>query len=239
MRFFGIALLLTFLAVLPNAVLGALEAPLLTHPVEEDSPVWKGQVKFEWESTSSPYYRYSIDLPTGEQLSDTIGNTSVTIRSLAIAEGYRWRVSSCDAKGDTSCGPLSSTHTFSVVAPPKEAVGGIVPCDRLYDDTYTTPNIDESAPCGLSHTILLVKNILDFLLWQIGALAILIMAVFTGAFTYFSLGRPEILLRIKNVWKSVLVGHLLALFAWAIVNVILRVFGFNVALFGNWWELAF
>ncbi len=84
-----------------------------------------------------------------------------------------------------------------------------------------------------------MKNVLDFTLWKLGLIVIAVMTVLTGAITYFSFGSPNIILRVKAIWRSIFLGYLIALFAWLIVNVILNVLGFEVRLFGTWWQLPF
>ena len=238
MRFTILGFLALF-AVLPLSAYGSLEPPTPLHPLQEGAAIFKGVVEFTWESTNSPFYHYSIDLLTGEQKSGFTSSTTYRTNALELGEGYRWRVSSCSNQETADCGPPSATQTFAIVPAPSEFTGGIIPCGRLYDDTITTPGIDESDSCGIPHIFLLLKNVLDFTLWKLGLIVIAIMAVLTGAITYFSFGSPNIILRVKSIWRSVFVGYLIALFAWLIVNVILNVLGFEVRLFGTWWQLPF
>lgn len=216
-----------------------LAKPTPIYPLTKDSPIWKGVVEFTWESTGASFYKHSIDIPNGEQKTAVISSASYKIYSLEAGGDYRWRVNSCGDQEGTVCGQPSADQTFSIVSAPPELLGGLIPCGRQYDNTIATPNINESEPCGFSHIFLLLKNILDFVLWKIGLIVIAIMAVFTGAISYFSLGKPDILSRIKSIWRSVFVGYLLSLFAWLIVNVVLNVLGFDVKLFGTWWDLPF
>jgi len=237
MRFLLVGLVLSVLVLSPELTLGALDIPNPIYPTQKDSPVWKGRVNFSWTSTKAPFYTYSIDnLTTGAQKNQTVLSTSDTRYGLETGN-YRWRVSSCNNKEGTGCGEWSETQTFKIVPAPPGATGGLIPCGRQYDDTIATPYIDESKPCGIPHLVLLLKNLLDFVLWRLGLLVIAVMAVVTGAITYFSFGSPNIILQVKSIWKSVLVGYLIALFAWFAVNVLLNILGFKVQLFGTWWQL--
>lgn len=238
MRFFSIVLLSGVLLLSPGFTLDALNAPAPVYPTQENSPVWKGRIEFKWTNTETQFYKYFLNLPTGESKSETISSTSHTVYGLKLGN-YSWTVRSCDDNEGTDCGEWSETQAFEIVPAPPGITGGLIPCGRQYDDTITTPNIDESKPCGFPHLFLLLKNVLDFTLWKLGLIVIAIMAVLTGAVSYFSFGRPEIIVRIKSIWKSVFVGYLIALFAWLAVNIVLNVFGFEVRLFGTWWQLPF
>ena len=215
----------------------ALEQPLSEYPLTQDPPVWKGQVEFKWKSTGAPFYKHSIDLPNGEQKTVVTSSAYYRTSDLELGEDYRWRISSCNDRDGTDCGQPSATQVFSIVPAPPGVTGGLIPCGRQYDDALTT--INESEPCGFSHIFLLLKNVLDFVLWRLGLLIIALMALATAAVTYFSFGSPNIILWVKSTWRSVIVGYLIALFAWLIVNVILNVLGFEVRLFGTWWQLPF
>jgi len=237
MRFLLIVLFSGVLLLSPGLTLSAPDTPDLVYPTEKDSPIWKGKVEFTWKSTGAPFYKHSIDLPNGEQKTVVTSSTSYRTSNLELGEDYRWRVSSCNDRDGTDCGQPSATQVFSIVPAPPGVTGGLIPCGRQYDDPLTTTV--ESTPCGFSHIILLVKNVLDFVLWRLGLLIIALMAVATAAVTYFSFGSPNIILWVKSAWRSVLVGYAIALFAWLIVNVILNVLGFEIRLFGTWWQLPF
>ena len=62
------------------------------------------------------------------------------------------------------------------------------------------------------------------------------MLLLTGAVSYLSLGAPNTLAQIKSTWKAVIAGVLILLLAWLFLNLLLGFFGFNVGIFGNWYE---
>ena len=228
MRLFPIILLASVLILIPALIFGALNAPDLVYPTQKDSPVWKGQIKFQWQTTT-PFSEYHINLPSGESKEKVIGSLQKTFTGLPLGE-YSWVVRSCSNAQGTACGDWSATQTFSIIPAPLEVTEGLIPCGRQYDNTLTAN--DESRPCGFSHLILLVKNVLDFVLWRLGLLIIAVLAVFTGFFTYFSFGAPDIGMRIKALWRSLFFGYLITLFAWLIVKIILNALGFEASLFG-------
>ncbi|MDP4007109.1 MAG: hypothetical protein Q8P55_00740, partial [bacterium] len=74
---------------------------------------------------------------------------------------------------------------------------------------------------------------------RVSLFVLLLLAVITGATSYFSLGGPNALARIKTVFRSFFVGFLVLVFAWTFVNIILMLFGFQFEFFGKWWEISF
>ncbi|MBI2123700.1 MAG: hypothetical protein HYU04_00385 [Candidatus Wildermuthbacteria bacterium] len=156
---------------------------------------------------------------------------------------YTWAVRSC-LNNDCS-GPAETRSGFSnnsipwtlrAVQPPPTGVG-LVPCGKLTNEPATP--YDETDSCQPKHILLLLQNLLDFILWKISLFVLLVLAVMTGATSYFSLGGPNALARIKTVFKSFFVGFLLLMFAWMLVNIILMLLGFQPEFFGRWWEIQF
>ncbi|MDO8474118.1 MAG: hypothetical protein Q7S62_00995 [bacterium] len=236
-RFIGIVLILGVLVFDPGFVFGALDTPTLLYPTVSDSPVWKGKIEFRWNATGAPFYKYFIDLPDGSAKTAIVPSSLVTIYGLEPGT-YHWRVSACDDGQGAGCVVWSGDETFEIVLAPAEFSGGLIPCGREVDDA-STPGYDESDPCGISHIFLLLKNLLDFVLWKVSLFVLLILTVITGATSYFSLGGPNALARIKTVFRSFLVGFLVMVFAWMLVNIILTLFGFQSKFFGKWWEISF
>jgi len=153
---------------------------------------------------------------------------------------YEWAVRSC---ADRSCilatawQDSSPPWKFTGVEPIGAGGLGLVPCGKLTSNDATP--YDERESCQFKHIGFLLQNILDFVLWKLSLIILAALAVFVGASTYFSFGSPDTLTRIRAVFRSYFYGVLLLLFAWAIVNIIMVVFGFNIEFFGRWWELPF
>jgi PKD repeat protein len=156
---------------------------------------------------------------------------------------YEWKTLSC--LDDRCEGPPETKTTWSndgvgwklSALQPLSAGAGLVPCGRLSNNDATP--YDETEKCELKHVGLLLQNLLDFILWKVSLFILLVLAVITGATSYFSLGGPNALARIKTVFKSFFVGFLILMFAWMFVNIILMLFGFQFEFFGTWWELSF
>ena len=112
---------------------------------------------------------------------------------------------------------------------------GLVPCgvDRNNPDT----DWNETDDCELKHTFLLVKNLIDFTLWKLAPLIIVLLTIATGVIFYFSLGSADTLAKVRLIWSSVLKGVLILLFSWLFLNFLLGILGFDITIFGRWYEI--
>lgn len=153
---------------------------------------------------------------------------------------YQWRVRSCL---DNNCGfatdwTSSPIWSFTGLTPASIA-SGLVPCGRTgAKDNPDTP-YNEREPCQIKHLGFLLQNIIDFLLWRLGLIVLLILSILSAVTAYFSLGGPGTLDRIKAIWKSFGLGYGIMLISWILVNLILSVAGFQIEFFGRWFELPF
>ncbi len=151
---------------------------------------------------------------------------------------YEWLVVSCaDRDCNVKAASPATLWKFTAVKQTSEESSGLVPCGKTIDHTNTP--YDETEPCQLKHAGFLLQNLLDFILWKVSLFVLLILAVITGATSYFSLGGPNALVRIKTVFRSFFAGFLILMFAWMFVNIVLMLFGFQFEFFGTWWALSF
>lgn len=114
---------------------------------------------------------------------------------------------------------------------------GLVPCgvDR---DNPATLNWNEKDPCELKHTFLLVKNLIDFTLWKLTPIIVVIMVVATGAIFYFSWGSVNTLATVRRIWRYIGIGVLILMFSWLFLNFFLGILGFDINIFGRWTEIT-
>ena len=110
---------------------------------------------------------------------------------------------------------------------------GLVPCGRTSDHPATS--WDETEYCQFKHFFVLLKNILDFILWRLGLIALVFLMIVTFAVSYFSLGSPNVMVKIKSIWTSAGQGYAILFFGWIILNLILRALGFT----DTWWTITF
>jgi len=200
--------------------------------------------------TGGKYYRFVIKYTSKspEETSDecTIGKTiekiipdSSTVFSLNCLGEYTWKVQACldkDCK-EAGAGKESLPHKFTLsqATPPPGKEKGLVPCGRDYDDPNTPWN--EREQCQIKHLFLLIRNILDFLLWKVATILLILALVATGVMFYISKGETTIILQVKSAFKWIAIGYVLIFLAWSIINFLLALAGFQFQIFGHWWEI--
>ena len=219
-----------------NFINASLDVPTIIYPKSSDSPVWAGKIEFKWSNTGADYYKYHLNLPSGESKEGMTNVNSYVFYDLELGN-YSWAVTSCDDIEGINCGSWSSSESFTIESAPSELLKGLVPCGRKYDNPQT--DIIESKPCQLTDILVLVKYILDFVLWRVGPITLVLLVLITGLVSYFNVGSPDINVRIKSILKSAISGYIIILLAWLAVNTLLAVAGYRIGIFGRWWELRF
>ena len=111
--------------------------------------------------------------------------------------------------------------------------GGIVPCDRLVDDT-STPWI-ELQPCKICHLVILAYEIINFLMKIVALITVLAMII-AGLIHVKSGGDASLILAAKQGMNKILLGFVIVFISWVIVNVAMILFGFNDPLGDGSWE---
>jgi len=218
--------------------------PVLIKP-SLNAKIEEPEIRFSWKPLKgAKYYEYVIkNKSTGEEIFHKIINSdSITHYSYEFPEvgEYEWRVRGCldSSCGTGGAGPWSNWRTFNLaLTAPPERQGGLVPCGRLYDDPNTP--WDEREQCQIKHLFLLIRNILDFLLWKVATILLILALVAVGVMLYISKGETTIILQVKSALKWIVIGYGLILLAWSIVNFLLALAGFRFQIFGHWWELPF
>jgi len=97
--------------------------------------------------------------------------------------------------------------------------GGLVPCGRLVNDPNT--NIDETAPCTLCHLFVLLRRIVDFALTNIVFPLAILMTAIGSFFLLTSAGDPARVSQGKKLITTVVIGVIIILAGWLIVNTFL------------------
>ncbi len=233
---FKLFLFFSFLFLfLINSVSAAvpLGPPTITYPKNSDSPIWAGEIKFSWTNPGANYYQYHINLPDGTSKEAVINSIFIRIYDLKSGS-HNWAVRSCNDAAGIECGAWSNSETFEIISAPVEISGGLVPCGRKYDNP-ATPYIIESKPCQFSDIFVLFKFLLDFILWRMAPIILVLLVVATGLTFYFSLGGPKTLARVKSIMRSAIIGYFVIFLAWVITNLTLKLLGYTV----QWWTITF
>jgi len=148
---------------------------------------------------------------------------------------YNWQVGACLDENCLETGDFSPVWEFTLVQPPPGF--GLVPCGRVSDDPDTPWN--EREPCQIEHLFILFKIIIDFLLWRVGLIILVLLVIATGVMFYFSLGAPATMAKVKSLWKAAGIGYAVLFLSWTIINSFLAMFGYRIGIFGRWWEIIF
>ncbi|MDO8633595.1 MAG: hypothetical protein Q7K38_03625, partial [Candidatus Wildermuthbacteria bacterium] len=223
-----------------------LRAPTMLRPLAEQKEFF-ATAEFAWtKDFGSNYFTYQLNFlkpslaetsfscqapyPATEGL---LEKNTVSIRLRCLGE-YEFNISSCVDKACEGIGP-QTTQKFTVEKFAGKA-GGLIPCDANNDNPATI-GLDEREPCQLKHLFLLVRNLVDFALWKLSLIILIAMTAFTGFTMYTSFGGMEVAAKARSIWKAVGVGFLILLFAWLLLNLVLGLVGFQVNLFGRWYEI--
>jgi hypothetical protein len=158
---------------------------------------------------------------------------------LACWGDYQWQVRACLDEQCQDSGDFSSGQSFSFVAmeaPPGEGFG-LVPCGR---STYNpdTP-WDETEKCQIKHLFIMLFILIDFFLWKVIPWVLVLLAVASGVIFYFSakMEAPDPLAKVKSLWRSAGIGLIIIFSAWFIISLFLTIFGYQVGVFGQWWQI--
>ena len=211
---------------------------------------------FSWEPVPyARYYKYTINYVSKsadeateecqpqERIVEKIVTQPSDFVSLNCLGEYEWQVTACLDAGCQETGDPSSIWLFELVQSGGPGgggfvgslTGGLVPCGRTFDDPNTPWNERDS--CQIKHIFILIKSIIDFLLWKLAPLLLVFLLVYTGAIYYLAMGAPEAIARVKSLWRAAGIGYLLIFIAWNIVSFALTLFGYRVGIFGPWWKI--
>lgn len=112
--------------------------------------------------------------------------------------------------------------------------GGVVPCGRISDNCDTS--WDEKAPCNSCHSIILAKNIIDYLVEIVGLITILFIII-GGLISVTSSGGSSGLTTAKTAISKSVLGFVFVFVAWVIINVMMVIFGFIDPLGDGKWNV--
>lgn len=82
-------------------------------------------------------------------------------------------------------------------------------------------------PCDFSYVILLLNNIIKFLLFAVATPLAALGLIYAGFGLLTSGGSSEAKTKAKSIIKNIIIGYVVALAAWLIVNTIFNTFGFK------------
>ena len=137
---------------------------------------------------------------------------------------YGWQITAClnqDCEGETRTSPY---WTFNSIRS-KGSEGGILPCNRISDNTNTS--WDETETCQLKHVPIFFYNVLDFILWKASLIVFLFLIIASGVYSYAAAGLPIKIVSLKSIWIAAGKGYSVMFLAWTMINLALKVLGLS------------
>ena len=168
--------------------------PTVTLTTDPSSITEGGSTTLEWSSTNTNECNAPWHDTSGERI-------------VSPAETTTYSITCTGPEGN-----ISDSVTVTVTDAP--LLKGLVPCGR---DTNGNGKLDEYEECQLCHFFILAKNVITFALKAVLALATLFVLgggilILTGG------GSPELVTRGKKAIYFAIVGIVVALGAWVIIN---------------------
>lgn len=231
-----------------------LTAPTNLVPGENTTIFVGDHHNFSWE-LKAPYYQFNLIYQRVEReereqcfwlaetgITKTIPQNSLFL-PLECRGNYQWKVrgcldQKCTERIDGSAGEWSNLQEIILAAriAPEELRAGLVPCGRMFDDPNT--KWDETDRCELKHSFILLYLIFNFFLWVAIPMILIGLVAYSGAIFYLSMasGETDPLSQVKNLWRAAGIGLVIIFLAWTIISWTLTIFGYQVGIFGPWWQ---
>ncbi|MDP2641372.1 MAG: hypothetical protein Q8P39_02420 [Candidatus Yanofskybacteria bacterium] len=227
-----------------------LSKPIIEKP-GKDTTVFIPTLALEWSPVfGANAYEYAViytaaaseetnecNAIVGNMVGQRILQTNMDVFSgIRCAGAYTLQVRACTKISCQETGQWEEV-SFQAQETPGTA-GGLVPCGRSTNNPDTP--WDERKACGIEHLFLLIHNLINFALWKVAPILIALASILTGVIWYMgaSSGSANPLAETKRIWRAIGVGLLILLFAWTFLNLLLGLLGFQVGIFGNWYEIS-
>ncbi len=206
----------------------ALSVPSGPQP-SDGGVLYTYQRRLSWQAVpGANFYRYVIDYEGTQIVPETIISSNSILVPFENLGAYAWHAQACL---DSDCVDHEdyANWTFTYDEPTPPAQFGIVPCNRDSDNPDTPWN--EREACEIKHIFLIIKTILDFVMWRAVPMALVVLVIATFVKSYFLMDPASI----KPLWKTAGEGYLIIFLAWTTITFILKIFGITE----EWWILPF
>lgn len=112
--------------------------------------------------------------------------------------------------------------------------GGLVPCGRDWNDLSTPWN--ETQDCNMCHLVILVYSIINFLMGLVVLISVLALIV-AGLIYVKTGGDSSLITAAKQNVNKILYGFVIVFVAWAIINLVMILLGFNDPIGDGSWKI--
>ena len=104
----------------------------------------------------------------------------------------------------------------------------IIPsCNKGAINTSPTTGGNYAQPCDFNALLQLINNVIHFLLFIIATPLVALIICYAGFLFLTSGGSTETRTKAKKILKNVIIGYIVGLAAWLIVNTIVKTLGFT------------
>lgn len=127
------------------------------------------------------------------------------------------------------------------------AYDGLVPCGKcsvvggVYDDdgNYQSGGLLVYFPCQLCHLFVMIKGIVDFILFRIIPIIAVLLLVYGGIMYVVSTGNPGTLTQAKSILKATVIGLVIIFASWVVINSVFMLLGIAdwTGLRSGWFEI--
>lgn len=112
--------------------------------------------------------------------------------------------------------------------------GGLIPCGREWNDLSTPWN--ETQSCNMCHLVILASLIINFLMGLVVLISILALVV-AGLIYVKTAGDSSLITAAKQNVNKILYGFVIVFVAWAIINLVMVLLGFNDPIGDGSWKI--
>ncbi len=182
-----------------------------------------GVTKDSWTSEPLPSGSFTANAYLSTETSDTY----TPILSKNFTSTSNTASGNQNSNNNSNTNPPSSTTT-----PPStqssgttSSGGGIVPKCNI--GTVNADKTGLGTPCNFDQLILLINNVITFLLFTIATPLVALIVCYAGFLLLTAGGNSERVTQGKSIMKNVIIGYIIALAAWLIINTIVKGLGFT------------
>ena len=210
-----------------------LGIPTLSYPPNgQEIYTYHMPITLSWDPVEHANFYEKIIYFQGEEIKrDILSATSSLFFDPGHRGNFTWKVRACLDSRCLRASEFSPFKSFSIKGEIRPGEQALVPCGLDFN-CPTTP-WDDTKPCEPKHIFHLLYNIIDFVLWRVIPILLVVLVVYTGAMFYLSISTEETepMSKARALWRSAGIGFGLIFMSWFIVTWTLWIFGYQL---GPW-----
>ena len=223
-------------------VINRVSRPTLTTPKTEFDSLkgmklaWDGKTKFNLVTITYSGASTQEGCSTGTVITSyrstddacSMDNGCVPSDIKASCAGtYGYKIQPCVDPNCSDRGEQNAlTGTFTVGSTQESSsLGNFTVCGQSSDNLDTS--WDESADCSIGSVFLLVKLMINFLIFKLAFIILPILMLISGGMFYLGMKGKDTIPTIKKLWKYVGIGYAIMLMAWFIVSWLIALTGYQ------------